>query len=61
MVSILLCSSLPAENCFKAESEQLLEMDEHTDFPESVGSSTGGILYLKISLFSIIYINLWQT
>lgn len=33
MVSVVLCSSLPTENCFKSEPElELLVIDEQTNF-----------------------------
>lgn len=42
MVSIPLCSSLPAEKCFKAELEQkLLVMDEQTDFQSQMAAELG--------------------
>lgn len=42
MVSILLCSSLPTEKCFKAELEHtLLVMDEKADFQSQIAVELG--------------------
>lgn len=55
MVSILLCNSLPTENCFKAELEHtLLVVDENADFQSQIAVELG-TPFPKKYLYSLIY------
>lgn len=55
MVSIVLCSSLPTENCFKAEPElELLVIDEHTNFQSQIESELGAPLPKNIRILNYI-------